>query len=104
MICNTGNALRRLFDVAKHDMKYDELRWLSGLAENADLQAENIAATLNALAMMIAGDHSSAPGNDELSRILWGLASQAETVAALGYIGSESDSLASELKDKSNGQ
>ncbi len=105
MIRNPANALRRLFDAKKREMNLEELDWFSGMTGAAILQqADGLADTLSALAMTISGDSSSAPSDDQLVNILFGLASQAETISALAYIGSESDFMAVEIKDKSNGQ
>lgn len=99
-----ANALRRLFDAQKSEMNLDDLDWFSGLADEAITQASNLSDSLSALAMTISGGTSSAPADDQLVNILFGLASQAETVSALTYIGSESEFLKGSIKAKSNGQ
>lgn len=104
MIRNPANALRRLFDAKKRDMDLEELDWFSSMTDAAILHADNVADTLNALAMTISGGSSSAPADDQLVNILFMLASQSETVSALAYIGSEAEAIAGELKGQSTGQ
>jgi len=104
MIRSPANALRRLFDATKRDMDLDELDWFSGLTEVAIMQADNVADTLNALAMAISGSGPSAPDDDQLVNILFSLALQAETVSALAYIGSEAEFIAGECNQKTTGQ
>ncbi|ATG89302.1 hypothetical protein [Methylomonas koyamae] len=92
---NAANAIRMLFDHCHETLPIDSLKWLRGLDSAAELEADNIAATLNSLANVLSADDKAAtPGNDSLALILWGLASRAETVAMLIHISGEAAYLA----------
>lgn len=92
---SAANAIRKLFDHCYETLPVEHLKWLSGLDAAAELEANNIAATLNGLAGALAADNKSAlPGDDSLALILWGLASRVETVSMLINISGEAEYLA----------
>ncbi len=92
---NAANAIRKLFDHCQETLPIDCLKWLSELGSSAELEADNIAATLNGLAGYFSEDNkSSMPGDDSLALILWGLASRVETVSMLISVSGEAAHLA----------
>lgn len=99
MICDTSHALRELFTHAKNTLSTDKLEWLGGLDEHAEIEADNIAATLQTLGGLLASDNKTARQSDyALAKILWGLATQAGNVAALVHISAEAKYLENEQK------
>jgi|GEM_PF-6899228 len=92
---HAANAIRKLFDHCYDTLPIECLKWLGDLDSAAELEADNIAATLNSLAGALAADDKSArPGDSSLAMILWGLASRVETVSMLISISGEAEYLA----------
>jgi hypothetical protein len=51
MICNTANVLRELFEHSQATLSEEKLEWLDNLSTCAELEAGNLAKTLEALAL-----------------------------------------------------
>ncbi len=103
MISNVSNALLELFDRQKHDLPPEQLRWLGKLAIEAEVQAAQLAESLQVLADLANDDGAvSMPCDESLALILGGLAAKAETISALIAISRESQYLADYL-DKTDG-
>ncbi len=99
MICNTANVLRELFEHSQDTLPDDKLEWIDNLLDCAELEAGNLANTLEVLAMLFANsDKSSLPGNETVASILWGLSHQAETISAMVSVGQEAEYLAGKRK------
>ena len=104
MICDTSHALRELFTHAKGTLSTEKLEWLGGLDDHAEIEADNIAATLQTLGGLMASDDKTAqPSDYDLAQMLWGLAAQASNVAALIHISGEAEYLANEQKASQGG-
>lgn len=104
MICDTSHALRELYTLAKGNLSTDKLEWLGGLDDHAEVEADNIAATLQTLGGLLASDNKTARQSDyALAQILWGLATQAGNVAALINISADARCLANEQKARQGG-
>lgn len=98
---STANAIIKLFDHCKDDLPVEMLNWCVDLNSTAELEAVNIAASLEALATLLAcGQKSAILPDDQLASILWGLVYRAEDVAALIRI---SDDAACLAKEKAGG-
>lgn len=91
MICNTANAMLMLFNESLENLDSEKLKWLSGLYDTAELQFDNIAETLSALAGMFGDENAKAarPSDEALSAVLYGLAESLQSASSTVRISSE---------------
>lgn len=102
-IANVSNALVDLFNRQKHSLPVEQLRWLGNLSFEAEIQAAQLAESLQVLADLANDDGAvSMPCDESLALILGGLSSKAGTIATLIGISRESQYLADYL-DKTDG-
>jgi hypothetical protein len=80
---STPNALRNLFELAADHMEPEQLQWVARLTEFAQMEAENLSATLNTLAIFHENDENGWMGEGEVVKILYGASYQVSTIAAL---------------------
>jgi predicted RND superfamily exporter protein len=80
---STPNALRNLFELAADHMEPEQLQWVARLTEFAQMEAENLSATLNTLAIFHENDENGWMGEGEVVKILYGASYQVSTLAAL---------------------
>lgn len=105
MISNVSNALLELFDRQKHDLPPEQLRWLSKLAIEAQIQSSQLAEGLQLLAgLMSDGGAISAPDDEWLALMLYGMSSKAENISAMISIAREAEHLASQAQSNANGK
>lgn len=90
MICNYKNALLNLAEGQLDKLPEESLKWFEGFTHTAETQADNIAETLTALAVVMSDDNSiNKPCDSQLSSILFGLGEHLNSVSAMINIGGE---------------
>jgi hypothetical protein len=91
---STANTLRNLWAAAADSLTTDQLKWFGGL-DNVQMEAENIAKSLEAMAIMLGStDKSALPDDETLVMMLHSFSYQVETIASLIEIaGSATDRL-----------
>jgi hypothetical protein len=99
MISNQANALIELFNRQKHDLPPEQLRWLGKLSIEAQIESAQLSESLQLLAGVIAdGGAISAPDDEGLGLMLYGMSSKAENIAAMICISREAEHLANQAK------
>jgi hypothetical protein len=98
MICNAANVLRELFDHSKDALSDDKLAWARNLLDHAESESENLAGTLETLAVSFSSLDKQFVGNETIASILWGLSNQANTIAVMVNIDQEAEYLAGTRK------
>jgi hypothetical protein len=99
MISNQANALIELFNRQKHDLPPEQLRWLGKLSIEAQIQSSQLAEGLQLLSMLMTdGGAISAPDDEGLGLMLYGMSSKAENISAMIGIAREAEHLANQAK------
>jgi hypothetical protein len=80
---STQNALSNLWELAADDMEPNQLKWFAGLTEFAQMEAENLSATLSTLATFHENDENGWMGEGEVVKVLYSASYQVATIAAL---------------------
>jgi hypothetical protein len=80
---NTYNALTNLFELAADNMESNQLQWFARLTEFAQLEAENLSATLSTLATLHENDENGWMGGGDVVKLLYSTSYQVATLAAL---------------------
>lgn len=102
---SAAHILLELFDHVKDDLPAKQLDHIAALASSVEVQAVNLATTLSALALLHdESNQTNMPDIDDMGKILFGLAFQAETIGVLATIGNEASVSARLKKEASNGQ
>lgn len=101
MIASTGNIIRTLMDSAAHTLDDIELAWVrNGTSTLCETELDNLAAQLAALAMSFStAKDSELPDNDDMAKILWGFANQAEAIGALVKAGVDAGNIIKARQD-----
>jgi hypothetical protein len=101
-IRKASTALKNLWGLTHDPMSREQLEWFAELSFAAQIEAENIADFLNAFGRLLNGaDEAFEPSKETMATILFSLANQVETLAAMVQIGEAADYQLAEL-DKAN--
>ncbi len=86
----TAHAIRKLFEHSQDTLSIESLEWLGNISEAAELEADNIAATLNILALLFSNaDHGILPDAHRMAMMLDGFSERMDMVSNLINISGE---------------
>ena len=89
-----ANAIKKLFQHSQYTLSIETLEWMGGLDRAAELEEDNIAATLNCFADAFSEEKTPMPDRCQMAMILWGLAARLEATANMINISREARFLA----------
>jgi hypothetical protein len=91
-IRKASTALKNLWGFTPDTMPREQLEWFAELSFAAQIEAENIADFMNTFGSLLNGaDEDFAPSKERMATILFSLADQVETLAAMVQIGEAAD-------------
>jgi hypothetical protein len=98
-IRRASNALTNLWEYSKNTLGKEQLEWYAGLSDAANQEAQNIADHLTAFGLLLNdADQSAHPTGETMASILFSLATQVNTIAALVQIGTDADFRLAEME------
>jgi hypothetical protein len=85
-----AHAIRKLFEHSQDSLSIESLEWLGNISEAAELEADNIAATLNILALLFSNaDKGNLPDAHSMAMMLDGFGDRLDMVSNLINISGE---------------
>ncbi len=101
----TSTALSTLFEAAADNLTQGELKYLAGMDECAQLEAENLSKSLMTIGCLIYDvDRLHEPSFSAIGQMFWSLSSQLDSIAGLIDLSSNAAYRLANPKTKANGK